>query len=178
MKKHSRRMALCGMMVALGVAAMLLGSVIPLATFCCPAIAGLALLPLLEEYGRGMALGAYAAIAVLSLILSPDKESALLFAFLGEYPALRPALNRIRFTPLRLLAKLGIFDVAAGAMLLCVAFVLNMQSILQEYAAMTRAGLILFAVIANFTLLLYDRLLALMTVIYRKKLRPAWMRGA
>ena len=31
MKKHSRRMALCGMMVALGVAAMLLGSVIPLA---------------------------------------------------------------------------------------------------------------------------------------------------
>ena len=43
MNRESRRIALCGVMVALGAAVMLLGGVIPLATFCCPALAGFAL---------------------------------------------------------------------------------------------------------------------------------------
>ena len=42
MNTSSRRIAVSGMMVALGAAVMLLGGVIPIATFCCPAIAGLA----------------------------------------------------------------------------------------------------------------------------------------
>ena len=76
MRNNSRRMALCGMMAALAVTIMLLGGVIPLATFCCPALAGLALIPVLMEAGKKWTLMVYAAAAVLSLLLGPDKEAA------------------------------------------------------------------------------------------------------
>ena len=83
MRRKSRRMALCGIMVALAIVIMLMGGVIPLATFCCPVLASLTLIPVLMESGKKWTLMAYAATAALGLMLSPDKESALLFAFLG-----------------------------------------------------------------------------------------------
>ena len=52
------------------------------------------------------------------------------------------------------------------------AFVLNMQAVMAEYAEMTRAALIAFAVLCNVTMLLYDRLLAVFAYLYQKKLRP------
>lgn len=177
MGKKSRRMALCGMMAALAVAVMLMGGVIPLATFCCPVFASLALLPILVESGRKWTLMTYAAVAALSLMLCPDKEAALLFAFLGYYPALKPSLDGIRKKPLRIAAKLGVFNLAAGSMLLLAAFVLNMQAIVSEYAAMGVIGGIVFALLANVTMLMYDRMLVIMVAVYLRKLRPMLMGG-
>jgi len=177
MGKSSKRMALCGMMTALAIVIMLMGGMIPLATFCCPVLASLALIPLLMEYGKKWTLMAYAAIAALSLILSPDKESALLFAFLGYYPALKPGLDRIARQPLRIIAKLGIFNLAAGMMMLCIAFILRMDAVIAEYTAMGMIGGAIFLILANITMLLYDLMLIIMAVIYLKKLRPALMGG-
>lgn len=171
MRKESRRMALCGMMVALGMTVMLMGSVIPLATFCCPVLASLALVPVLVEWGKKWALAAYAAIAALSLLLSPEKESALLFAFLGYYPAIKPTLDRIRKAPVRIAAKLGIFNTAAAAMMLVIAFVLNMQAIVAEYAAMGTFGIAAFVVLANITMLAYDRMVLITAIVYIRKFR-------
>ena len=81
--KKSRKMALTGMLCALAVVIMMLGGVIPLATFCCPALAGLMLIPVFVECGEKLSWCAYAAIAALSLILCPDKEAALMLAFIG-----------------------------------------------------------------------------------------------
>jgi hypothetical protein len=125
----------------------------------------------LVEAGKKWTLMVYAAAAALSLLLGPDKEAALLFAFLGYYPALKPALDGIRNTALRIAAKLGIFNLAAGAMLLLIVFVLNMQAIIAEYAAMGVVGCIAFAVLANVTMLLYDRLLLIAAFIYIRKFR-------
>lgn len=171
MRNNSRRMALCGMMAALAVTIMLLGGVIPLATFCCPALAGLALIPVLIEAGKKWTLMVYAAAAVLSLLLGPDKEAALLFAFLGYYPALKPTLDGVKNPALRIAAKLGIFNLAAAAMMLMIAFVLNMQAIVAEYAAMGVAGCIAFVILANVTMLLYDRLLLIAAFVYIRKFR-------
>ena len=160
------------------LAAMLLGGVIPLATFCCPALAGLVLVPVLAESGKKWALCAYAAIAALSLMLSPDKESALLFAFLGYYPVLKVRLDGMKHRPLRLLAKLAVFNLAAGAALLAVAYLLGMDAVLAEYRELGRIGGIAFAVLANVTMLLYDRLLPIAQMVYLKKLRPRLTHGA
>ena len=172
MNRESRRMALCGVMVALGAAVMMAGGVIPVMTFCSPAVAGLTLLPVLREYGKRWALSAYVAVAALSLMLSPDKESALLFAFLGYYPVLKPRLDAVRRRLPRVAAKLAVFNAAAGAMLLCVAYVFTMPAVLAEYAQMSRVMLVVFALTANVTLLLYDRLLGIMLFLYEKRLRP------
>ena len=177
MHRESRRMALCGILVGLGALAMLLGGVIPLATFCCPALAGVALVPIYEEHGVKWTLAAYAAIAALSLMLSPDKESALLFAFLGWYPALKPALDRLRARPVRVLIKLALFDLACCAMMLLIVYALDLRYIYEEYLEMGRAVLAGFVVVANLTMLLYDVLLSRLRVLYHLKLRPLLFRG-
>ena len=174
MNTSSRRIAVSGMMVALGTAVMLLGGVIPIATFCCPAIAGLALLPLVFDCGRAYALSAYGAIALLSLMLCPDKEAALLFAFLGYYPVLKWDID-VRFARrawLRRLVKLLLWNVAIGAMYALIFFVLRLDEIMADYMDATLAMTLLTLLMGNVTLALYDVALARFASIYIVRFRP------
>ncbi|MBR1821710.1 MAG: hypothetical protein IJ769_08820, partial [Clostridia bacterium] len=103
MNKNTRRVAVSGMMVALATAILLMGGVIPAATFVGPALAGLMLIPVLVEGGTRMALGAWLAVSALGLMLCADKEAALLFSFLGYYPAIKWRLDaKIKPWPRRL----------------------------------------------------------------------------
>ena len=167
----SRKIALTGMMCALAAVLMSLGGAIPLATFCCPALAGIVLIPVFVECGGKIACGAYAAIAMLSLLFCPDKEAALLFVFIGYYPVLRWRLEQIRSAPLRVAAKLGVFNAAIIVMYALCIFVFQMEQVLRDYREM---GLILSIgclLLGNITLLLYDRLLDILTKIYVYKVR-------
>ena len=174
--KKSKRMALTGMLCALAVVIMMLGGVIPLATFCCPALAGLMLVPVFVECGEKLSWCAYAAISVLSLILCPDKEAALLFAFIGYYPILRWRLDQLRSRLIRVVAKLGVFNLAVLAMYALSILVLQMDQILREYQEMGLALTIACLLIGNITLLLYDRLIAVMTALYVNRLRGRLMK--
>ena len=75
-------LALCGVLAALAVALMFLGGVIPFAAIACPVLASLVLIPVYAETGKKWSLLWYAAVAILGLLLAPDKEAAILFAFL------------------------------------------------------------------------------------------------
>lgn len=174
--KKSRKMALTGMLCALAVVIMMLGGVIPLATFCCPALAGLMLIPVFVECGEKLSWCAYAAIAALSLILCPDKEAALLLAFIGYYPILRWRLDQLRSRLLRVVAKLGVFNLAVLAMYALSILVLQMDQILREYQEMGLALTIVCLLVGNVTLLLYDRLIAIMTALYVNRLRGRLMK--
>ena len=96
MREKTRKLALCGMLCALAAVFLLLGSVIPAALYCCPILAMAALLPVREEFGTKLALTAYAAVAILGLLLAADRELAGVWLFWGWYPAVQPALDRIR----------------------------------------------------------------------------------
>lgn len=169
--KRTKKMALAGVLCALAVVFMMLGGVIPLATFVCPALAGLMLIPIFVECGEKFCYGAYVAIAALALIICADKEAALLFAFLGYYPALRWRIEQIRGLVLRAVVKLAIFNVAIGIMYALIFFVFQMQAIIAEMQAMGIAMNIVLLLIGNITMLLYDRMLKIFTAIYVHKLR-------
>lgn len=169
--KRSKKMALTGMLCALAVVVMMLGGMIPLATFCCPALAGLMLIPIYVECGARMSWCAYAAIAALSLVLCPDKEAALLLAFIGYYPILRWRLDQVRAGALRVLAKLAVFNLAIAAMYALSILVLRMDQILLEYREMGLALTGACLLIGNAALLLYDRLIQIMTALYVNRLR-------
>ena len=64
------RMAVCGVTAALASAIMLVGTWIPAATFCCPVLASLLLIPVEREYGVRLSLCWYGAVAALSLVLA------------------------------------------------------------------------------------------------------------
>lgn len=172
MNKATRRVAVSGMMVALAVAILLMGGVIPAATFAGPAAAGLLLIPVFAEGGQKFALGAWIAVSALSLILCPDKEAALLFAFLGWYPAMKWRLEAKLPGPKGIPVKLLLWNLCAGVMAAMIFYVFRMDQVIAEYREMGRAMLIAFILLANVTLLIYDRLLGIVAVLYLKKLRP------
>ena len=94
MKGTTRLLALCGVLTALGVVLLCLGGIVPFALYICPILASIALLPVRSR--PRYAWCCYGAIALLGLLLCPDKEVSLLFCFTGYYPLLKPRLDALR----------------------------------------------------------------------------------
>ena len=136
----SSRVALSGVIGAFALSMMLLGSVIPCATFCAPAISGLLLVPVALECGLKTAWLLFAAVAILALILVPEKEMALAFVFiLGHYPLVKVRLDRLRFALVRGAAKLGVFNLSILVMYTLVLTVFPMPELAAEYREMGQA---------------------------------------
>ena len=177
LRQHSQLMALCGVLAALALVFLGMGSLLPAATFCCPILAMLCMLPVVEEYKARTALLFYAAAALLALFLVADKEVALLYAFLGWYPAARPGLNRrIGSKVLNLLVKLLLFAVAVGAMYALAIPMLGMTYLAAEYAAGGTVLLVIMVAMGCVIWLLFDRVLARFTILYHKKWRQKLLR--
>lgn len=87
-------MSLGGVMASLAVVIMSLGGLIPIATYVCPMLCILLLKFMLDSCGNRVAWAWYGAVAILSLLLGPDKEAAAVFVFLGYYPIVKPALDK------------------------------------------------------------------------------------
>lgn len=171
-RQQSRKIAFCGLMVALSVTLMLCGGLIPIATYCVPMACGALLLPVMIEYGKRSAWSTYAAVSLLSVLLGIDKEAAFFYMFLGYYPILKWSIDRIKRKPLRLLAKLLIFNGSVLLMYAVLGFILNMDALVAEFSQMGMILLVLFILMLNVCLLLYDRLLLPLLYLYVHKLQP------
>ena len=170
-RTKTRVLALGAILSALAVVVMMLGGLIPVATFCCPILAGFVLVPVLFEGGAAMALCAYGAVAVLSLLLGPDKEAAMLYALLGWYPALRPRLQRLPRL-LRRAVKLLLFNCAVAAAYALLIFLLGFDALRSELFGM---GLWVFLgtlLLGNAVFVLFDFTLPRVTLIYQYRFRP------
>lgn len=177
-RRQSRRMALCGILAALAVVLLSFGALIPFSTFCCPILAMLCIIPVVEEYGRKSALLFYSAVSVLALLLAPDKEVALLFTFLGWYPAVRTALDRhLPKGLLPALVKLLLFAVSVAAMYALAILVFGMAYLAAEYAAEGKAMLLITVFLGCVVWLLCDKVLGRFSLLYRKKWRAKLFRS-
>ena len=90
MHQQSRKMALCGVMTSLAMVLLLVGGLIPMATFCAPMLAMLVLPPVLSECGEKFAWCVWASVSLLGVLLVPDREVAFFFVFFGFYPIVKP----------------------------------------------------------------------------------------
>lgn len=164
----SRHMALCGVLCALAVALMLLGGAVGVGTFAAPVLAMAALLPVLEECGPKAAGTAYAAAAILALLLVPDRELALVYAAFGWYPILRPRVARIPSRALRIAVRLAVCN---AVILALYGLVLRLLGLTADLAgASWRLELALLA-LGNLVFLLLDRALDRLTALWRSRLR-------
>lgn len=92
--KQSAKTALGGIVAALSVALMCMGALVPFMTYAMPAAAGLLVVFAVIEIGKKWAFGVYASVSILSLLLAPDKEIAVLYtAFFGYYPIIKPVFE-------------------------------------------------------------------------------------
>lgn len=174
MRKRSKTsvLALCGVLAALALALMFLGGVLPFATIACPVLASLVLLPVYIEAGRKWSAMWYLAVAVLSLFLAPEKETAVLFVFFGYYPVLHKWLGRLPGKMLKWLAKLCYVNLAVAAAYSLLLFVFPVASLTEEFAQTQKWLLAVMLLLANFSFVIYDVLLDRLEVFYHVKLRP------
>lgn len=168
----SRSLALCGVLTALAVTFLALGGIIPAAVFCGPVLAMTALLPVLEELGPRAAGTAYAATAILGLLLTPDRETALVYVFFGWYPILRPKIAALPSRLLRLAARLAVCNAAMLLLYGLVLRVLGLTADLLESTWLVNAALL---VLGNVVFLLMDDALARLTSVWHWKVKKHWV---
>ena len=169
MHRETRELALAGTLAALGAVLLCLGGIVPLATYAAPVLASVAVLAAREECRASAAFGCYAVSAALGLLLSPDREAALLYAFLGYYPLLKPRLDALRPRPLRLGAKLLLCCAAVGAMYALLIFVFRLDAVVREAAETSPALLAATAALGVAVFLVYDLALERLTALYQKR---------
>lgn len=149
-------MAFCGMMAALAVVIMCMGTLIPLATFVCPVICMLILGFVLKMTGRKMAWAWYFSVAILSALLAPDKEAAAVVAFLGYYPIIKGGFERFK---LKFVLKLLYFNVAILVMYSLLIYLFGMDQILAEFVEIGKIMTAVTLVLGNVCLVFVDLLL-------------------
>ena len=149
----SRKMALGGMLTAVAVVVMSLGSLIPLNPYLCPVLCILITRVVLELCGRRIGWCYYFATAALSLMLAPDREAALVYAFLGYYPMIRPFFEKLGF--LAFYGKLALFTLAGSASYGALLLVMGAEAAMTGGWLLTAVTVLLWDVL----FLLVDRLL-------------------
>jgi hypothetical protein len=155
-RNAAKTIALGGVMAALAVVIMSMGGMIPLATYVSPVLCMLILNFVYRLCGARIGWAWYGAVAVLSLLLSADKEAAAVFAFLGYYPVVKPRLDALKFS---LLWKLLLFNGITVVMYWLLMTVFGMDAIAEEFRAMGSVMLLITLLLGNVTFLLTDRIL-------------------
>ena len=105
--KNTHKTALCGVFGALSIVIMLMGSILPLATYMCPAVAAFLILPVVAQYGEKTGFTLYTAVSLLSFILIAEKEFVLMYVFVfGLYSAFKFRADKIRPKLLQMVLKI------------------------------------------------------------------------
>ena len=157
MKHNSaKNVALGGVMAALAVVIMAMGTLIPVATFVCPMLCMVLLSVVLRMTNSRIAWAWYGAVSVLSLLLAPDKEAAFVFVFLGYYPIIKPKMDTF---PLRWLWKLIYFNAVILVMYWLLLNVFGMADVMEEFEEMGTVLTVVTLLMGNVTFFMLDRLL-------------------
>ena len=147
-----------GVMAALATVIMALGTMIPAATYVCPMLCMLILAVVYRTCGSSIAWAWYGAVAILSLLMAPDKEAATMFVFLGYYPIVKPKLDQM---VMGWLWKLVLFNASVLVMYFVLLHVFGMAQLVEEFKEMGTVLLLVTLLMGNVTFVLLDRLLKL-----------------
>lgn len=121
---NTRQMAVCAMLAALGVVLLWIGSVLEVAEVSMAVVASLLCIIAVIEYGGSWPWLVFAVTSVLSLVLLPNKGTAVSYVlFFGYYPIIKEKLER-HTRVRRWVEKELIFNVALAAILAVWRFVL------------------------------------------------------
>lgn len=165
--------ALCGVLGALSVAILAMGGLIPLATYCAPMLAGMLLIPILAECPERYAWMTWAAASVLGILLVPDRELTLVYGLvLGPYPMCKHHIDRLPGRAVRFVCRLLLFNLTVAVCYGLLLVVFPLPGLMEEF---TGGGMLLMVatlITGNLAFLVYDAALRVMTVLYRRRVRP------
>lgn len=164
-ENQSVKVAFCGIITALCALLMFLAGLIPIGIYVLPALSGILLILVVVEIGPRWAWSVYAAVSILSLLIVPDREAAVLFLlFFGYYPILKSGIERIRSKPVRVLLKLADFNLSMIAEFYIGVYLLGVPRNSFDIFGVSLPGVFLIA--GNFAFCLYDYAVSLLAVSY------------
>lgn len=173
MKKSSYVVAFGGIISAICLSLEFAIGIFPAFIYVFPMVCSLLMTILLDECGTKACAAAYASISILSLLICPDKEGAMLYAaFFGYYPIARQYIAKIPKKVLRIIIKLFMFNLA----MVCTYLILIKIFGISDAAAGESATWIWAAILllGNIAFLLFDvalvRILNIYTVKYKSKI--------
>ena len=156
MRNLTHKIALGGVLAALAIVIMTMVGMIPVATYICPMLCMLLQFVVAQLCGSRIGWAWYGAVAVLSLLLGPDKEAAAVFLALGYYPIIKPGLDRMKYG---LIVKLLLFNVVITVLYIALIYVVGMQHLLSDFTQLGMAGLAVMLVLGNVCFFLTDQVL-------------------
>lgn len=162
--KKSKAVATSGVLAALAVVILLLGSLIELLDLSAAAMASLVIMVAVIDLGIGYAAGVYAVAAVLSVLLFPKTATIVFAAFVGYYPIVKVYLDRIKPRLLQYTVKLVMFNTFLFAILWLVEQLLGAGN---DWSAL---GVPLY-VLGNLTFLVFDLAIARLSLFYIHKIK-------
>ncbi len=148
--------ALGGVLAALAVVIMSMGTLIPVATYTCPMLCAMILQLVRRTSGNRIAWAWYGTVTILSLLLAPDKEAAFIFLALGYYPIVKPKLDRLKGN---WLWKLLYFNAVILITYWLLMHLLGFDQLVTEFSEMGFVMTVLLLILGNVTFFLLDKLL-------------------
>lgn len=166
--KKVKKTALAGILTALSVVILSLGSIIETLDMTVAAIASFVIMLAVFELGSYFPVLIYVAVSVLSFLLLPNKYGVLIYCFFyGFYPMVKTRLEaKISKRSLRFPAKLAIFAASQTAAELLWLFIFT-NGIMENSAFLIAATLILALV----TFAVFDFALTYFSAVYKLKWR-------
>ena len=143
-------------MASAAVVLMCLGTVIPIATYAAPVLCMLIGQLVVKLCGSPTAWAWYGTVAVLGLLLAPDKEAAAVFCALGYYPIVKPRLDAMKG---KWLWKGLLFNGSILALYWLLLKVIGVEALTAEFSGMGIALTAVLLILANVTFFLLDHLL-------------------
>ena len=156
-KTPAYSMALGGVLAALAVVIMCLGTLIPVATYVCPMVCMILAQVVCGICGARNGWAWYGAVAVLSLLLSPDKEAAAVFTALGYYPMVKPRLEK---TKLPWLWKGLLFNAVILALYWLLIHLFGLDALAEEFAEAGAVMTVIMLLLGNVIFFLLDSVLS------------------
>ena len=143
-------------MAALAIVIMCLGGLIPFATFVCPMLCCMITKLVLSMCGKRIAWAWYGAVAILSVLMAPDKEAAAVFVFLGYYPIVKPWMDKLK---LSWLWKGLLFNCAILLMYWLLIHILGLSEIAYDYEEAGTVLTVVMLLLGNVTFFMLDLVL-------------------
>lgn len=170
--RKSTQVAMGGVATALCLLLMVFTAILPFAEYALPALAGLLLIAVVAENGGKSALLVYGAVSILSLMLVPRPEAALLFVcFFGYYPILQGLLEGLRPLALRYLVKFLVFNAAMVGAYWLLIYLFGITDILESFGDFGQYSVLVLWGFGNVFFVVYD-----LTVGNIRRAYWAWFR--
>jgi membrane-associated HD superfamily phosphohydrolase len=175
--KHSNKIAISGIVVALSVVVMFMTGAIPMATLSLPAIAGFLMVILVIETDFNTALVAYLASSILILLITPDREAAIVYIFFfGHYCIIKSKIELIKIKFFEYLVKIGIFNICIVSAYMLFIFLFGFDKTIESFGEFGKYSLIIYLLAGNVIFIIYDFAITNLITVYIKIIRPRFFR--